>query len=106
MIPISSDPPKGVVDRRDGSTKGECGITTVGCLYCKDQISGSASYIKNYDQMEWGAKNGCNIATCPFWNDPGCWKNIGGGSKDPKKHCPIYKRRQRTGSWNVEKEVI
>ena len=101
MIPVSDNPPRGVVDRRDGSTKGECGVTTTGCLFCKDQIAGSAEYVRNYGEMTWAPKNACQIATCPFWMTRQCWKNTTGRTQDPKLYCPVYRQRQSTGKWPV-----
>ena len=100
MIPISDNPPPGTVDRRDGSTKGEVGITTVNNLFCKDQISASKEYIKRYDEMTWAGKNGCPIATCPYWNTPLCWQRDTGSKENPKIKCPFYRNRQETGLWS------
>jgi hypothetical protein len=99
MIPISDNPPPGVVDRRDGSTIGECGITTIGNLFCKDQIANSKSFVKRYGEITWSDKGGCQVATCPHWNKPTCWLTIKPKRLDPKKHCPVYLRRQKTGRW-------
>ena len=103
MIPINDNPPPGVIDRRDGNTKGECGITTVGCLFCKDQISASRDYVENYDSMAWAPKDGCQIATCPFWQKPDCWQAVTGAKSDPKKYCPVWRRRQAAGRWDIER---
>lgn len=106
MIPISDAPPPGAVDRRDGSTKGENGITTVGCLFCPDQIAASNKYVENYKSHKWADKDACQVATCPFWNRSDCWQKMAGRKLDPKTNCPIYKRRQVTGEWDVEREII
>jgi hypothetical protein len=42
------------IDRRDGNTKGEVGITTLGCLFCPGQIAASSKYVDNYDKIRWG----------------------------------------------------
>ena len=105
MIPISDAPPKGVVDRRDGNTKGECGITTTSCLFCKDQIAGSSEYVSRHDQMKWASKEGCQIATCPFWETPDCFAEksfkIGNSFTDPKTNCPVWNYRKETGEWKT-----
>ncbi len=107
MISIPDTPPPGTVDRRDGSTKGECGITTTGCLFCKDQIAGSSTYVQNYDQMKWGPRDGCQFATCPFWGQSDCWYQMVDRKRVPKTECPIYKRKQLTGVWeDVEREEL
>lgn len=101
MIRVSDNPPPGVIDRRDGNTKGECGITTLGCLFCKDQISGSAEYVKNYEDVKFADKGACQIATCPFWGSGDCWQTKIGPIPAPSRMCPHYMRRQRTGSWKL-----
>jgi hypothetical protein len=53
---INDSPPPGTVDRRDGSTKGEIGITTQGCLFCPDQIAASKKYVDNYDKIKWDSQ--------------------------------------------------
>jgi len=94
MIPISDNPPPGVVDRRDGSTKGECGITTTSCLFCKDQIAGSKSYVEKYDEMTWASKDGCQMATCPYWGKPQC---------PQVPDCPTLKYWKENGKWPSRK---
>jgi predicted RNA-binding Zn-ribbon protein involved in translation (DUF1610 family) len=51
------------IDRRDGNTKGECGITTVGCLFCKDQIAASSKYVANYEKIQWDKEEIPKIAS-------------------------------------------
>lgn len=101
MIPVSDAPPPGVVDRRDGNTKGECGITTIGCLFCKDQISASREYVEQYGKIKWAGKNGCPMATCPKWNRDDCWLNTAEHEHkpNPKKECPVYLRWKQAGVW-------
>ena len=94
MIPISDNPPPGVVDRRDGSTKGECGITGVNNLFCKDQIANSSKYVNHYDEMSWSPRESCQMATCPVWGSLGCRHFA-----DPS-NCPVLKKRKETGSWS------
>lgn len=87
------DPPPGVVDRRDGSTKGERGITTMGCLFCPDQIAGSAKYVQRYDQVEFSNPSECQMATCPNWHRPGCeW------AATPSR-CPALRYWKQHGEW-------
>ncbi|MBI9085463.1 MAG: hypothetical protein JEZ11_17840 [Desulfobacterales bacterium] len=104
MIPISDNPPPGVIDRRDGSTKGENGITTTKCLYASDQIAGSAEYVANYAKVAMAAKDACQVATCPLFLHEGCWANW----YPPKKainleKCPYYRHRHETGTWREAK---
>jgi hypothetical protein len=100
MIPISDNPPPGVVDRRDGNTKGDCGITSISCLFCKDQIAGSKTYVANYEGIAWGSKNQCQMATCPYWGKgTECWQYGTGSQENPKESCPTYKHWKTTGKW-------
>ena len=94
--PISDSPPPGIVDRRDGNTKGDCGITSTSCLFCKDQIAASSAYVNRYDEVRWAAKNRCQMATCPLWGKPFC-KMI---SKD---RCIVYQHWKTTGRWQTDK---
>ena len=87
------------IDRRDGSTKGEIGITTVNNLYCRDQISNSTRFVENFDKMAWAGKNGCQMATCPLWGKHSCQMNW--GLKDPKS-CPIFESWKVGGYWSAD----
>lgn len=99
MLPINDNPPPGVVDRRDGSTKGECGITTTKCLFCSDQIAASKTYVKKYKNMRWGANTKCRMATCPYWNTDVCWLAANGKSDLDKNSCPVFCHWRETGQW-------
>lgn len=62
------------------------GPVTLGCLFCPEQIAASASYVKNFDQIKW-KKDGCQYATCVYWNTDNCLENyLEGfdGSKGPQ----------------------
>jgi hypothetical protein len=99
MIRISDNPPPGTIDRRDGNTKGEVGLTTKGCLFCKDQISGSGTYVRRYDEVAWAGKDRCQVAICPFWGTTECQEVVSGKKIDPKESCSVYRYRQLTGRW-------
>jgi len=65
------------------------GITTVGNLFCKGQISVSAEYCENFDQIKW-KKDGCMEGTCFLFDTQDCLENYEAEvAKDPKK-CPLY----------------
>jgi len=71
---------------------GQRGATTVGCMYCRDQISGSHEYVENFEHMDW-KKGGCMWATCPYWDTVMCNEHFAAREMrafDPKKECFCY----------------
>lgn len=64
------------------------GITTMGCLFCKDQISVSADYVKNYEAINW-KKDGCQHASCPFFNTRACLELMDEDVREDSTNCPF-----------------
>jgi hypothetical protein len=68
------------------------GITTVGCLFCKDMINASREYVDNFDQISW-KMDGCQWGTCPFFNTPGCLENFDDAVRRNPTTCPFRNGR-------------
>lgn len=60
------------IDRRDGSTKGEMGVTTVGNLFSRDHLTSNQKSRSGYDQIKWAEKGACQNAMCPDFMRPSC----------------------------------
>ncbi len=65
------------------------GYTTVGNLFCEDQLTLTKQGRDNFDQINW-KKSGCQWATCKFWNTSDCPEPPKGPTFDAKKHCILY----------------
>ncbi len=63
-----ADHDKRMYERAEKDRKG---VTTVGNLYCEDQLCLSDRGKDNFDRIAW-KKGGCQKATCELWNTPLC----------------------------------
>lgn len=82
------------IDRRDGSTKGEMGITSVNNLYCKDQISNSSGFVREFDKIDWAPKDGCHWTSCPFFRKKECLLTKGTVKKS--EECKHYYKTKKS----------
>lgn len=80
---LSSDYDKRMIEHHQ-THKG--GISSSGCLFCRDQINASGVYVANYDQIAW-KKDGCQQASCPRFMTPTCWEHS--HSDSSARECPL-----------------
>ena len=62
------------------------GPTTIGCLFCPEQIAASSAYVENYSRIKM-KKNGCQKAMCRRFGADTCQETyVSGfdGSKIPQ----------------------